>query len=97
MVKTKNERKVLDKISKLQGKIKCIHNNYLGRRQTISIMKIENKYYMGCALCGVKDNFSRKVGRSISIGRAWLNYEDKNIQHSMPEEFKFREDQVEVK
>lgn len=94
MVKTKSERKIIEKINKLNGKFKCIHNKYLGQRQTISIIKIDNNYFMDRALCSNKDNFSRKLGRAVSIGRAWLNYENKNVQHSMPEDLKFREDQI---
>ena len=94
MSTTKSERKIIEKLKIIDGKVKCIHNNYLGQRQTMSIIKINNNYYIGRALCSNEDNFSRKVGRSISLGRAWLSYENKIVQHSMPEEYKFREDQI---
>jgi len=79
MTKITHEIKLRNRIKLLGGKFKF---NYLGqfdgRKQSTAVIKIANKYYMGFAECSKKDEFNRKIGRAIALGRAWKRYEAKN-------------------
>ena len=75
-MKTKSELKLLKDLEKVGGKILyCTHNDrHDGRRGTNIYMTISDKVYLGCAECGHKDKFDRKIGRAIALGRAFKNY-----------------------
>ena len=89
-MKLQREINLLKKLEILGGKVKYTHNSvYDGRKQTVALMKIAGKYYQGYAQLSDKDKFSRKMGRLISLGRAFKQYEKDgkedeqgNIQHT---------------
>lgn len=96
-MKTKSEISNLDMLETLNGKVKYTHKSvHDGRKQTVALVKIDEKYYQGNAQCSKKDVFSRKIGRAISLGRAMKNYQDGNHinMESISNDFRFKEDRV---
>lgn len=96
-MKTEQEKTLMSKLKKLKGKVKYIYSRIftharIGRRtDTTAIMKIAGKYYFGTAELSKKDTFDRKMGRTVSLGRAFKNYVNK--KNVVPEEHqKFKED-----
>lgn len=90
-----HEKRVLKEIEKLNGKYKFTHDgSYDGRRQTTALIKIDGKYYQGSSQCSFKDTFDRKIGRAISLGRAFHNYlkGDYIDLESISSNWRFKED-----
>ena len=77
--KTNHERQLLKRLKSLNGKVKYNHNaEYDGKRQSVALIIIDNKFYQGTATLSEKDQFNRKLGRAIALGRAFKNYDKKN-------------------
>ena len=75
MSKMRAEVKLLKNIEDAKGEWRVSHvGSWDGRRQSRAILKIDEKYYTGLAECSHKDNFNRKLGRVIALGRAWMAY-----------------------
>ena len=95
MAKTKCEMHYLNELEKLDGKYNCTHScKHDNRKETILVVKINDKYYVGNAQCSLKDTFSKKTGRALALRRAMIEYRKGN--HAEPPEFlKFKEDKDE--
>lgn len=77
-MKTTEEQKRLEQLKLLNGEVRYTHaSSYDGRRQSIAIVKINDKYYWGIAQLSEQDKFSRKIARVISLGRAMKNFQKK--------------------
>ena len=52
---------------------------------------MDSKYYYGESNCSDKDQFSKRIGRAISLGRAMVDYSnDKSVKNDdMPEDLQF--------
>lgn len=68
-------RRLFDRVSLMH----CINlpNKYRGTGVTFACVTINNMNYFGVAFCGKKDQFSRKMGREIALGRAVKAYMNK--------------------
>lgn len=53
-----------------------------GTRYTVSGVIKDDDLHMGIAICSHNDQFSRKIGRTISTGRV-LNQKDNNVGHNL--------------
>lgn len=77
MGKMRAEVKLLKDIEKAKGEWRISHDGGWGdggRRQSKAIIKVKKSYYVGLADCSHEDNFNRKLGRVIALGRAWKAY-----------------------
>jgi hypothetical protein len=95
MGKTSEEIQLRNEIKKLNGKWKVTHKSVFdGRRQTVALIKINEKYYEGYAQCSHHDKFDRKLGRVIALGRAMKQYrEGKDVSlASIDNRWRFVED-----
>lgn len=94
-MQTKSEVKCIKRIKELGGQYKVTHTGtYDGRRTTTALIKIDGKYYEDSAQCSKQDRFDKKVGRSIALGRALVNYDEKRVisLESIPNIWRFKED-----
>lgn len=84
-MKTEQEKKLLEELNKLNGEVRYSHNlKYDGRRMTVAVVKINDKFYSGNAQLSLKDKFDRKIARVISLGRAMKHFKD-NIESTNTE------------
>jgi hypothetical protein len=89
-MKYQQEIKLLNKIKELNGKVKYIYENDC----TTAILKIDGKYNIGYSICNELDQFSKKKGRVISLGRAFKMYENKKFisKENLSTDILFKED-----
>lgn len=93
-MKTRQEIMLLEKLKELGGRVKYCHNcRHDGRRQTSALLKIGDNYYGGHAAVSNKDVFDKKLGRVISLGRAFDSYK-RGVVCKPEEQWKFKEDRV---
>ena len=69
---TEVEKLIYDRGGSFNLTHKDMHKD--GRRITTAYVKIDGNYYIGRAICSKQDNFVRKIGRHIALGRAWKAY-----------------------
>lgn len=67
MSQTKNITDILPKVKKEFDAVRIF---YTDDKKTIVVLHRGDIRFVGISLCGRKDQFARKVGRSIAIGRA---------------------------
>ncbi len=93
-MKTSNEIQILKEIKEMGGRFKISHaSKYDGRRQTSAIIKVNDTYYLGHALISKHDNFCRRTGREIALGRALINAkEGRSVTKESLYNFVFKED-----
>jgi len=91
-MKTKSEVILLQRLNLLSGKVKYTHKSeYDGRRQTVALLKIGDKYYQGTACVSHKDIFDKKIGRAVALGRAFKMFDE--CKDIIPDDkWKFKED-----
>lgn len=74
-----NKKKIKDKGGVFRIKRTNVTEIYNGeeitRRATLCAIKFSGKYYVGETQCSNDDNFVRRTGTDIAIGRAIQNYE----------------------
>jgi hypothetical protein len=76
-------QQIRNRINLLGGKCKFNYQGtYDGRKQTLAVIKVGGKYYHATAECSLKDQFNKKIGRAIALGRAWELAETKQ-NHSI--------------
>lgn len=86
MSKTTRELILIKSLEKVNAEVQYTHaSSYDGRRQTICMIKIKDKFFRGISVVSKKDFFDKKIGRVVSLGRAYKNYKDD--EHVVPEEF----------
>lgn len=92
--KNKNEKRILKEIEEMGGRWELTHKSeYDGKRQSVAVIKANNKYGIGHALLSRKDVFNKRIGREIALGRALIMIKDKPREiKDVPNEMRFKED-----
>ena len=99
MMKTRNEIKLLARIKEMNGLMKIVHQYSDDKKRTYAMLKIDGKYYEGMSECSNQDQFDKKIGRVIAIGRAVKEFEKKSQMplSLIPNELRFNCDREETK
>ena len=73
-MKHEAEIKMLKEIEARKGEWRVFHTEKKGKRVTIAAIRINGEYQIGYSECSKKDSWNRKIGRTIALGRALLQW-----------------------
>jgi len=74
-MKQTSEVNLLKEIEQRKGEYRVYHKETaLGIKTTLASIRINGEYQIGSAECSPKDNWNRKRGRTIALGKALLHW-----------------------